>query len=75
MKQLSDILAELQAADKTELDNASAAIEQAASDLQNFISAQGQSTTPSTAPTADPIATVVVTTVGGVVTNLVPQVA
>jgi hypothetical protein len=67
MKNLNDIVSELQAVDTTALDSVVAAIAQAVTDLQAVIAA-----TPAT-PAADPIATVVVTTAGGVVTTCVPQ--
>jgi hypothetical protein len=63
MKNLNDILSELQAIDQTSLENAVGAINQAITDLQAFIAAQP-------APMSDPVASVVttVTTVGGVAT-------
>ena len=64
MKSLNDIITELQAVDKTELDQASAAIDQAVADLQALAGA---------APATDPIATIVATTVGGVSSTFVPQ--
>lgn len=64
MKSLQDIITELQAVDKTELDLASAAIDQAVTDLQALAGAT---------PAADPIATIVATTLGGVASTFVPQ--
>ena len=64
MKTLQDILSELEAVEKTELDTVVSAIDQAVADLQALAGA---------APAADPIATIVATTVGGVSSTFVPQ--
>ena len=62
MKTLAEIITELQAVEKTELDAVVAAINTAVADLQAF-----------TAPTTDPVITITVTTQSGAVSEFVPK--
>lgn len=64
-KTLDQVAADLQAIDKTELDQVVAAVDQAVVDIQAIIAAGVP------VESADPIATAVITTKGGVVTNMV----
>lgn len=59
---IQDIITELQAVEKTELDQVVAALEKAVTDLQGL-----------PAPSADPVATVSVVTASGATTEFVPK--
>jgi hypothetical protein len=62
MKQISDIVTELQALDTTALDAVVAGVTQAIADLQAF-----------TAPAADPVVSITTTTESGATATFVPQ--